>query len=95
MLHADGVAQITLIVGASLLQTGILLVALINRDQRGPANVGVDSILMLAINLGLCMLHVAMWLGKRARALPSTPVEVQPRRNAMSKQDEYVARMKK
>jgi len=52
--------EISLIVGASLLQTGILLVALINRDHRGRTKVGVDSNLMLAVYLGLCTLLVAM-----------------------------------
>ncbi len=60
VLHADGAPQITLIIGASLLQTGILLVALIEREQRGLANVGADSILMLAVYVGLCVLLVAM-----------------------------------
>jgi cation:H+ antiporter len=59
VLHAGGQATMSLIVGAALLQTGILLVALLRRQQRGLANVGVDSLLMLAIYIGLAALLVA------------------------------------
>ncbi|WP_418318147.1 sodium:calcium antiporter [Piscinibacter sakaiensis] len=56
VLHADGLGSITLITSAALLQTGILLVALLHRQQRGLANVGVDSMLMMGIYLGLVLL---------------------------------------
>lgn len=59
VLHADGLAQTRLIVGAALLQTGILLVALLHRERRGLANIGVDSILLLAIYVGLVTLLFA------------------------------------
>jgi cation:H+ antiporter len=56
VLHADGLPQIQLILAAALLQTGILLVALINRQRRGLANIGFDSILLLAVYAGLVVL---------------------------------------
>ncbi len=48
-LHADGTGPIQMIVAASLLQTGILLIALIRRQQRGIANIGLDSLSLVAI----------------------------------------------
>lgn len=52
VLHAVSQTQLV-IIAVSLLQTGILLMGFVHRERRGIANIGLESVLILLLYLGL------------------------------------------